>query len=141
MREAPLTRRDFQVLAELRAKEARVLANNGNEQGAYYLGGYAVECALKACISKQTRRHEFPPKIEYVREAYSHKLTSLLRLAELEEQLERDMKTNPALAANWSVVKSWNEGSRYIASGLKGKDLYTAIAGADGVLPWIKHRW
>src|SRR5204863_7366247 len=87
MREAPLTRRDFQVLADLRAKEARVLANNGNEQGAYYLGGYAVECALKACISKQTRRHEFPPKIEYVREAYSHKLTSLLRLAELEEQL------------------------------------------------------
>ena len=51
------------------------------------------------------------------------------------------MKRNPALAANWGVVKSWSESSRYISSGLKGKDLHTAIIGGDGVLPWIKQRW
>jgi len=141
VRERPLTRREFQILADLRAKEAGVLANNGNEEGSYYLGGYAVECALKACIAKQTRRHEFPPKRTYVDKVYSHELTSLLKLAELEDQLEEDMKRRPALAANWTVVKNWNEGSRYVTSGLKGKDLYTAIAGANGVLPWIKLRW
>jgi len=30
--------------------------------GAYYLAGYAVECALKACIAKGTQRFEFPDK-------------------------------------------------------------------------------
>jgi len=30
--------------------------------GAYYLAGYAVECAIKACIAKGTRRYEFPDK-------------------------------------------------------------------------------
>jgi hypothetical protein len=54
------TRRDFQVLAEMRAQEAGVLAKNGNEEGAYYLGGIAIECALKACIAKRTKRHDFP---------------------------------------------------------------------------------
>ena len=42
----PLTRRDFQVLADLRAEEAAILVRNRKMQGAYYLGGYAVECAL-----------------------------------------------------------------------------------------------
>jgi len=58
----PLTRRDFQVLAGLRAEEAAILVRNRKHQGAYYLGGYAVECALKARIAKKTKRHEFPPK-------------------------------------------------------------------------------
>ena len=141
MRELPLTRRDFQLLADLRAKEAGVLVKSGDEEGAYYLGGYAVECALKACIAKQTRRHEFPPKRKYVEQVYSHELPSLLKLAELEKQLEKDMKKNASLAANWGVVQGWSESSRYVTSGLKGKDLYTAITGKEGVLSWIKRRW
>jgi hypothetical protein len=45
-------RRDFRTLAELRAEEARVLLRSRRQLGAYYLAGYAVECALKACIAK-----------------------------------------------------------------------------------------
>ncbi|MBI4444052.1 MAG: HEPN domain-containing protein [Acidobacteria bacterium] len=141
MSELPLTRKDFQRLADLRAKEAGVLTRNGCEEGAYYLAGYAAECALKACIAKKTKRHEFPPKRKYVEDVYSHKLETLLGLAELKEQLEDDTRKNSGLAANWAVVKSWSEESRYVTSGLKGKDLYTAITGADGVLAWIKQRW
>ena len=29
---------------------------------AYYMIGYCVECALKACIAKQIRRFDFPDK-------------------------------------------------------------------------------
>lgn len=139
--ELPLTRRDFQFLANLRVKEAGLLLESGMEQGAYYLGGYAVECALKACIAKKTRRHEFPPK--KADRFYSHELTSLLKLAELDEELDKETSdpSKKALAANWSVVKNWSYDSRYLSSGLKGKDLYTAITGADGVLAWIKQRW
>lgn len=141
MREPQLTRRDFQRLAELRTREAAALLRTRNPIGSYYLGGYAIECALKACIAKQARRHEFPPKPEFVRKQYSHNLGELLRLADLEQQLENDMKKNRALAQNWAVVRDWNEGSRYRSSGLSGRDLHDAVAGPDGVLLWIKQRW
>jgi HEPN domain-containing protein len=64
------TRKDFQRLADLRAGEAAFLAKGGREEGAYYLGGFAVECALKACIAKQTRRHDFPADAKYANKIY-----------------------------------------------------------------------
>ena len=141
MKEPSLRRKDFQRLAELRAKESGALARNKNEAGAFYLSGYAVECALKACIAKEARRHEFPPKVDYVRRVYTHDLEELLRLAGLEKQLETDAKANQSLGINWGVVKRWSEETRYKASGLNGRDLYAAINGPSGVLPWIKQRW
>src|SRR5207302_7974167 len=130
----------FPRLADLRAEEAGVLVRGRKQLGAYYLAGYAVECALKACIAKETKRHEFPPKVPYVRSVYVHDLDELLRLARLDKQLENDMKKNSLLANNWNVIKVWSEEARYITSGLKGKDLYEALIGADGVLTWIKQR-
>ena len=141
MSELPLTRRDFQRLAGLRAKEAGNLARNRCEEGAYYLAGYAVECALKACIAKKTRRHEFPPDWVYVKSLYVHDLESLLKKADLKEHLDEDIKKNKALNLNWFAVKDWNESKRYETSGLKGKVLYEAVTGSDGGLPWIKQRW
>lgn len=141
MAHAPLYRKDFKALADLRANEAGVLARSGKQQGAYYLAGYSVECALKACIAKKTKRYEFPPPREVTRTIYTHDLTGLLKEAGLDGQLEKDMLANPALAANWNTVKNWNEKTRYITSGLNGRDLYRAVTGADGVLPWIKQHW
>jgi len=137
--ELAMTRRSFQVLADLRAEEARVLLNSGRQQGAFYLVGYAVECALKACIAKRTKRHDFP--IKKTDRIYSHNLASLLVEAELETKLEIDMKKNLDLATNWNVVKEWKETSRYERKGLNGKDLYKAVTGTNGVLPWIKNHW
>jgi hypothetical protein len=99
------TRKDFQRLAELRAKEAATLAKTRNQQGAYYLAGFAVECALKACIAKRTRRHEFPADTEYTRKVCSHNLEQLLKLAHLDVQLETDMEARPQLADNWAFVR------------------------------------
>ena len=141
MRDVPLTRKDFQRLADLRAREASALLRTRNPTGSYYLSGYAVECALKACIAKMARRHEFPLKADYIRRLYTHNLEELLRLAELERQLENDMQANVALARNWGVVRTWNEESRYQSSGLNGRDLFAAVTGPDGVLPWIKQHW
>jgi HEPN domain-containing protein len=139
--DVPIYRRDFKQLAELRAQEARVLLARGKQQGAYYLSGYAVECALKACIAKKTKRFEFPAKRAYVERAYSHNLDDLAKLAGLEAELDRSIKNNTAFAANWSTVKDWTEQSRYKPSGLNGKDMYHAVADMDGVLAWIKLRW
>ena len=47
-----LSRKELQALSGIRLREARALARLGMNDGAYYLAGYAVECALKACIAK-----------------------------------------------------------------------------------------
>ena len=47
-----MTRAEFQRLAEQRLVEAKVLLDEGHWDGAYYLAGYAVELALKACVIK-----------------------------------------------------------------------------------------
>jgi HEPN domain-containing protein len=135
------TRKDFQRLAELRAKEAATLSKTGNQQGAYYLAGFAVECALKACIAKRTRRHDFPADKEYAGKVYTHNLDQLLKLASLETQLYKDMETRPRLANNWDVVRRWNVDSRYETSGLSGRNMTLAVNSADGVLQWIKLHW
>ncbi len=135
------TRKDFQRLIELRTKEATTLARSRNQQGAYYFAGLAVECALKACIAKKTRRHDFPADAKHAGRVYSHDLTELLKLAGLDAQLDRDIRGNPQLAANWGVVKAWRVGSRYETTGLNGKDMVDSLESPDGVLTWIKQRW
>lgn len=134
-------RTELQKLAELRVQEARLLADSGKEQGAYYLAGFAIECALKACIAKKTRRHQFPLGRPYVDEVYKHKLPGLLRVAALEKQLDQEMKRNPGLASKWGVVKDWDVDRRYELKGLKGTDMVSAVTGPDGVLQWIKQHW
>jgi hypothetical protein len=57
-----MNRRDLQTLAKIRLKEAQALARLRLYDGAYYLAGYAVECALKACIARRTSRYDFPDK-------------------------------------------------------------------------------
>ncbi|MBZ5610157.1 MAG: DNA-binding protein [Acidobacteriia bacterium] len=137
----PKTRKHFQRLSQLRANEATVLAKGGKEQGAYYLAGFAIECALKACIAKKTRKHDFPDN-KYAAKVYTHDLSELLKLAELDKPLDRDVKTNLRLAAYWGVVKVWNVDSRYETARLNGKDMVAAVTSpTDGVLQWIKQYW
>src|ERR1700683_4835486 len=126
------TRKDFQRLAELRAKEAATLAKTGNQQGAYYLAGFAIECALKACIAKKTRRHDFPADKDYAGKVYTHNLDQLLKLAHLEDRLYEDIETRSQLATNWNIVRDWKVDSRYETSGLRGKEMTLAVNSADG---------
>lgn len=139
-----MNRFEFQGLAELRIKEAKVLLDNTCFEGAYYLAGYAVECALKASIAKKTRAFDFPPKVKIVTELYKHDLTILIKMAELEFALKDEIKSVPEFATNWAVVKDWSEQARYETK-IEPKpagDLYTAIANdSNGVLSWLKKHW
>ena len=137
-----MTRRDFQHLTRLRLNDARALLRNGNNEGAYYVTGLAIECALKAAIARRTRRHDFPPEPRLVRESiYSHDLDKLLVAAGLESTLNAAATNNPALKTNWALVKDWKVGSRYLVSGLNGDTLYRAAAGRNGVLGWLRQYW
>jgi hypothetical protein len=105
-------------------------------------GRFVIECALKACIAKKTRRHDFPADRSYATSVYTHDLTQLLKVAALQPELEREMRTNIRLATNWGVVKTWNVESRYEISPLNGTDMIAAVnSPRDGVLKWIKRYW
>jgi hypothetical protein len=52
----------LQRLAKERVAEAKILLAARKWSGAYYLVGYAVEFALKACIAKRVKAEDFPDK-------------------------------------------------------------------------------
>ncbi|MBI4201768.1 MAG: DNA-binding protein [Chloroflexi bacterium] len=138
-----MDRRQLQQLAILRVQEDLALLDSGFYSGAYYLLGYAVECALKACIARNLKRHEFPER-RLVSDFYTHDLERLLVAAGLKEDLERSLAVNQRLRANWFIIKAWSEQARYdstISSG-RATDLYDAITErSNGVLTWLKKWW
>ena len=140
---AIINRRVLQRISELRRSDAKTLLEAGHHHGAYYLCGYAVECALKACVAKQVRRHDFPDK-NLAAQAFTHDLKLLMKLAGLSPELERDMQSNKLLELNWTVVKDWSESSRYEIgiSEIQARDLYSACTDRkNGVPYWIRRRW
>jgi len=75
-----MNRADLQRLSNARIREAKILFAAGEYSGAYYLAGYAVECALKACFAKSVKRYDFPDKTR-AGNIFTHKLKDLARLA------------------------------------------------------------
>ena len=138
-----MNRKDLQTLSDLRVKEATALFDQGLFDGAYYLLGYAMECALKSCIARQFRQYDFPDK-KLVLDSYTHELEKLLSVSGLKEKLETELKNNPAMEFNWGVVKDWSEKARYHNG--KGKieslDFYNAVTEeGTGILSWLKNWW
>jgi HEPN domain-containing protein len=138
-----MNRSDLQNIAELRIKEAQILLNAASYPGAFYLAGYAVECGLKSCIAKQTKEYDFPDK-ELVLKSYTHKLDELLKLAQLNDKLAADMKSNKRLDQFWACVVDWEEKKRYElgVTEKEARDICEAVADpTDGVLQWLKKWW
>ena len=137
-----MNRNDFKRIARIRIKESKVLLDKHEYSGAYYLSGYSVECAIKACISKLTNRYDFPDK-QFANKVYSHNLEELISAAGLKIQLQDEIRVNPNFGANWSTVKDWNERSRYEEkSAVQARDLYQSITSrTNGVLKWIRGYW
>jgi hypothetical protein len=110
--------------------------------GAYYLAGYSVECALKACIAKTTQRHEFPDR-EKAFNSYTHNLRGLLTVAGLESALAEESKRDAAFRNNWDSVQLWSERSRYSTHHPEtAKKLIEAVRDRKhGILRWIKLHW
>jgi hypothetical protein len=137
-----VNRTDFQQLADVRIDEAGVLLSQGKPDGAYYLAGYAVECALKACICKFTNQYDYPDK-QFAQQCYTHDLEALVKVAGLDAQLALDRAADPLFSANWEDVKDWDESTRYARKSLtEAQRLYDAITdAAHGILSWVKLHW
>ena len=137
-----MTRRDLQQLSKIRLKEAKVLLESGLWDGAYYLAGYSIECALKACIAKGTQRYEFPDK-KRVDSSHSHNLLDLLRIADLENALVQAGREDPEFRNKWDTVRLWSEQSRYKKNSAKSaRELLAAIdEKGNAVFKCIQLHW
>lgn len=139
-----MNRSDLQKLAKLRVKEAKVLLDNKRYEGAYYLLGYAVECAFKSCIAKQIKRYEFPDK-KLVNDMWTHDLNKLLILSGLRQEHRKESSQNENFALNWIIVKDWSEQVRYdlkTVTPQKAKEFYSAVTDKQhGVLSWLQKLW
>lgn len=136
-----MNRKDFQRLAAIRLREAKALLSANAPDGAYYLAGYAVECALKACIAKFTQRHDFPDKVR-VNRSYTHNLKDLIGVALLKDALDAAMRESE-FAWRWELVIKWNEESRYREHpAQEALDLIEAIENRKhGILQWLKKHY
>jgi HEPN domain-containing protein len=138
-----LNRAQLQWLARERIREAKALLLSRRWSGAYYLAGYSVECALKSCVIAYLMRTDDFPDRRFSEQCWTHDLTQLIRLAGLKPQFDTDLAADRTLDANWTVVKDWNEKSRYERiTRSRSRRLYTAITDKKhGVLSWIRSRW
>lgn len=139
-----MNRADLQQLTEDRTLDAKALLDAQRWSGAYYLAGYAVECAFKACVMANVERTGiiFRDK-KFAERCWTHKIDQLVEAADLKIDRDRDAGLNPTLFQNWAIVKAWDEEARYNQwNEIEARRLYEAVTNnADGVLPWIKIHW
>lgn len=140
-----MNRVTLQQLSSERIEDAKALLVAQRWSGAYYLAGYALECALKSCVIAYVERNIeviFGSK-GFQNKCWTHELESLLDLADLRSEFVGVKNSNPSIAENWSTAKDWSELSRYqMKTQLEAEKLFEAITNnSDGVLPWVKTYW
>ncbi len=140
-----MNKADWQKLAVERLADAKTLLAANRWSAAYYLAGYAVEGALKACVLGRLVKE---PELLFVDrklsdKCWTHDLVQLVELAGLKADLDANCAANPEFLNRWNIVRDWNESSRYRrASKADSEELYEAITHKKhGVLSWIKAHW
>ena len=140
-----MNKSELQQLVDDRVIDAQALLDAKRWSAAYYLAGYAAECALKACVLSYVEENSdviFREK-RYSDRCWTHDLESLLDLANLKAARDSESATNTQFGENWLTATDWNPESRYRAtSEAKAKELFDAITNSTrGVLQWIKAHW
>ena len=131
-------------MAEDRILDASALRDAGRWAYAYYVAGYAVECALKSCVLAQMIHTGgvFTNK-KYSEDCFTHDFGTLVKLAGLTPMLNAELAANPVFVGFWGTVGLWKETSRYEPKTQPEADtLYTAITdNTNGVMRWIRNYW
>jgi HEPN domain-containing protein len=109
----PTTSRDFQRVARQRLTTAETLFLNALTLDAQYMGGYAVECSLKALILHRTADPDKPEKLRRVTTgAMMHRPDVLLgELRDLGVELPLDI-TKRLRRFDWTTDLRYETGRR-----------------------------
>ena len=151
-----LNQADLRRLAQERIQDASALLAGGRWSFAYYVAGYAVECALKSCILSQMIHTGwiFESKVK-IDQVLTHDFAELVELAGLKTQLNVRLAASAAAATAaggpaggifvgyWGTVLQWDVASRYqTKTEAEAREIYEAITHApDGIMQWIQNFW
>jgi len=139
---------ELRHLAMERLDDANALINEGRWAFAYYVAGYAVECALKSSVLARMviTGGVFQDK-RFAADCWTHDFGELIRVAGLGTELSTRLAASAAaggeFVANWGIVTQWKETVRYeMKTEAEARDFYRAITeNPDGVLIWIQTYW
>lgn len=135
-----LCQADIQTMAHQKLREADCLLKNGYFDGAYYLGGYAVELLLKAKVCKTLGIDDFFAFNKFKKELYKpykvHDYEELLILSGLYSEFVK-AQSDVTFKRHWSIVGSWNENARYL-TGKSGKDVQDFLTSLLEIVKWIE---
>jgi hypothetical protein len=128
--------------AENKVADAIKLFELGSFSNAYYLGGYGLEIALKACIARQISADTIPDK-KFINDVYVHDIQKLVRLGGLNHALQQKQDADFEFGQRWGLVCQWSPDSRYQSTDQYSCHVFLdAITNIDhGVMPWIKIHW
>jgi hypothetical protein len=119
-------------IARARIEDAKALLTAGRYDGATYLGGYAVEIALKARICRTLNWTEFPStgsEFQAYRSFQTHELAVLLRLSGQEARIKQNH------FSLWNAVAIWKVELRYnVAGTVQQPDATAMIQAAEGLV-------
>ena len=133
---------ELQSLAHTRLLEAHALLAAELFGGCWYLGGYAVECALKAVVCRTLGVSGYPAQL-FRGALKSHDLAELVQLSGLNPEL-RKRQHDADFYDNWNLVITWNPQHRYQVGRTRQQveDFMTALTHAEkGVFTWLSNRW
>lgn len=142
-----MNRATLQHLAGIRVRESQSLLDAGHWSGAYYLVGYALECAIKSCILHHLEKTGMIFRdrkyLNKLAGSWTHELDTLLDLADLTAAFGVACGANPALLGFWGVANDWKETSRYEQkTELEARGLFEAVThDPNGVLKWLQTHW
>lgn len=131
------------MLAIERLQEAECLIANGHFGGAYYIGGYAIELALKAVVCKKLDIEMFEKEAvpRHISKAFMiHNLLDLVFLAGLRNELMRACEKDGFLLDCWSLISNWSEQRRYDLP-CNAQTAKIFINSLKHVLRWLQLNW
>jgi HEPN domain-containing protein len=110
-----------------RFADAKVLLRQKRYNGAVYLGGYVIECLLKAAVCVQLRRDTLPGEYR------THELGRLLRSS----GLMQDLRNDAILLVRYSTVEEWNVEIRYRGAHCSAQEATKFLDAVKEIQQWI----
>ncbi len=96
---------ELQDLARGRILDAEALLTSRRWSFAYYVAGYAVECALKSCIlARMTRTGWIFQEKAKIEECLTHNFDKLITLSGLKDELNAQLGSSPEFVGNWGLI-------------------------------------
>jgi HEPN domain-containing protein len=136
----PIVKHDALVeIAKARIEEAKVLFDTRRCAGAVYLGGYAVECYLKAAICHRLDWSGLHVKLK------THDLLELLQFTGLSRRLEEEnlsvYESFKGVLGLWNMYANDSVGYRRpseIDESTARQFLEWVLDSSKGVVPWLQ---